>query len=77
MEIVQELVRLKNFPKDAIKNNGVTALGIAAYQGSIQMMQALIDGGCDIKYTNNQGIGPMFMAIKSNQIDSLRFLLGK
>ena len=60
-----------------MKSNGVTALGIAAYQGSIEMMQALVDGGCDIKHTNNQGIGPMFMAIKSNQIDSIRFLLGK
>jgi ankyrin repeat protein len=36
-----------------MKSNGVTALGIAAYQGSIEMMQALVDGGCDIKHTNN------------------------
>ncbi len=77
MDIVRELLRLKNFPKDAMKSNGVTALGIAAHRGSIEMMQALVDGGCDIKHTNNQGIGPIFMAIKANQIDSIRFLLGK
>jgi ankyrin repeat protein len=37
-EVVRELIRLKNFPVDATKKNGVTAAGIAAFRGNIEMM---------------------------------------
>jgi ankyrin repeat protein len=42
-DTVRELIRLKNFPVDAMKKNGVTAMGIAAYRGNIQMMELLAE----------------------------------
>jgi len=41
IEVVNELTRLKNFPVDAMKKNGVTAMGIAALKGDIKMMELL------------------------------------
>jgi len=35
VQVVKELVKLKNFPVDEMKKNGVTAMGIAAYRGQI------------------------------------------
>lgn len=35
IQVVKELVKLKNFPVDETKKNGVTAMGIAAYRGHV------------------------------------------
>jgi hypothetical protein len=35
VDVVRELIRLKNYPVDAMKRNGVTAMGIAAFRGNI------------------------------------------
>ena len=75
-EAVKEIIRLKNFPVDAMKKNGVTAMGIAAYRGNIQMMELLAER-TNLQFVNTQGIGPMYLAVKGNKPDSIRFLLGR
>lgn len=75
-EVVKELVRLKNYPVDAMKKNGVTAMGIAASRGNIKMMELLSEKSY-LKFVNTQGVGPMFLAIKFNKPDSIRFLLAR
>ena len=41
IEVVKELLKM-NFLIDDPKSNGITALGIAAYRGSIEIMTLLI-----------------------------------
>jgi Ankyrin repeats (3 copies) len=40
------------------------------------MMEVLSEKS-DLMFTNTQGIGPLYFAIKGNKVDSIRFLLGK
>ena len=51
VQVVKELVKLKNFPVDEMKKNGVTAMGIAAYRGQIQTMTILAEKS-DLMLTN-------------------------
>jgi ankyrin repeat protein len=76
MDVVKEVIKLKGFPVDAIKKNGVSAMGIAAYKGSLEMMD-ILSSKSDLNFTNLQGIGPMYLAIKGNKPDAIRYLIGK
>lgn len=40
------------------------------------MMQILAEKS-DLMFTNTAGIGPMFLAIKGNKPEAIRFLLGR
>ena len=51
-------------------------MGIAAYRGHIQIMEILSERS-DMMFTNMQGVGPLFLAIKGNKMDAVRFLLGR
>jgi len=65
VEVVDELIKTK-FPLDAQKNNGITAVGIAAYRGNTAMLQRLVTGGADPFIVNKNGIGSIYMALKGN-----------
>ena len=75
-DAVRELIRLKNFPVDSMKKNGVTSMGISAYRGNVQMMEMLAERS-NLQFVNSQGIGPMYLAVKGNKTDSIRFLLSR
>jgi ankyrin repeat protein len=53
----------------------VTACGIAAYKGNLQILDMLYRGGADINITAKNGIGPLYLAIKSNKIDCAKYLI--
>lgn len=38
------------FPLDLTKHNGVTALGVAAHSGNIQMIDMLCKAGADVNF---------------------------
>ena len=57
------------YPLNYTKNNGVTAVGIAAYKGNIKIMDMLYKAGADINQTSKHGAGPLYLAIKQNKID--------
>ena len=57
------------------KNNGVTALGIAALAGDQRAFHMLIDGGADPKFTNRQGIGALYLAIKGKSLSIIQSLV--
>ena len=63
--VVDELIARK-FPLDSEKNNGVTAVAIAAYRGNVQMVERLVRGGADPFILNKNGIGTIHMALKGN-----------
>ena len=46
------------------KNNGVTALGIAALAGQELFFSILMDNGANPGYVNERGIGALYLAIK-------------
>lgn len=73
-DAVRELIRLRNYPVDAMKKNGVTAMGIAAFRGNVQMMELLSERS-NLLFVNSQGVGPLYLAVKANKTDSIRFLL--
>lgn len=35
IQVAREIIKLKNFPVDELKKNGVTPMGIASYRGHI------------------------------------------
>lgn len=45
--VVNELIQMK-FPLDYTKNNGITAVGIAAFKGNIQMLDLLVNAGASL-----------------------------
>ena len=66
-----------DFPIDEPKNNGITALGIAAYRGNVPMMQRLFNAGANPLFINKSGIGALYLSLKGNKLDSTVFLLNK
>ena len=73
-EVVKELLRL-NYDVAIPKNNGVTALGIAALSNNLNLFTLLIGAGSDPEYTNRQGIGALFLAIKGKAISIIEYLI--
>ena len=49
---------------DRPKNNGVTAIGIAAIVNNQRIFTMLLDAGADPGYVNEKGIGALYLAIK-------------
>lgn len=76
MEVINELVRIK-YPLNEPKVNGITALGISAIHGKLQIMKKLVENGADVNLTSPAGISPLYLAIKARNIDCIRFLYEK
>ena len=72
---VKFLVNEAQFPLDEIKSNGFTALSIASYRGYKKILEILTEGGADVNATSTLGVGPMFLAIKTQRIDIVEYLL--
>ena len=64
MPVVQTLLDV-HYPLDYTKNNGVTALGIAAFKGKINLLDMLYKAGADINVTAKNGISALYLAIKA------------
>ena len=77
MAVILELLKMEKFPRDMEKNNGVTAVGIAAYMGSIEMLQVLNEYDADLFHLDTNGIGALYLAIKAKQPDAIMWLLGR
>jgi ankyrin repeat protein len=76
MEVINELVRIK-YPLNEPKVNGITALGISAIHGKLQIMKKLVENGADVNLTSPAGISPLYLAIKARNIDCIRYLYEK
>jgi ankyrin repeat/protein kinase domain-containing protein 1 len=51
LKVVQALIDMK-FPLNYTKNNGVTAIGIAAFKGNVELLDMLYRAGGDINLTS-------------------------
>ena len=76
IEVINELVRIK-YPLNEPKVNGITALGISAIHGKLQIMKKLVENGADVNLTSPAGISPLYLAIKARNIDCIRYLFEK
>lgn len=74
IHVIQTLLDI-HYPLDYTKNNGVTACGIASYKGSLKILDMLYKAGADINITAKNGIGPLYLAIKSNKLDCVKYLI--
>lgn len=63
IKVVQALIDIK-YPLDYTKNNGVTAIGIAAYRGNLKILDLLYRAGADINLISKTGAGALYLAIK-------------
>jgi hypothetical protein len=52
------------YPLNYTKNNGVTAVGIAAFRGNLKILNLLYLAGADLNITSKHGAGPLYLAIK-------------
>ena len=57
------------------KKNGVTALGIAALKGNLKMVKALHMAGADANVKSRKGVSPLSLAIKSRNIECIKYLI--
>ena len=65
------------FPLNNTKNNGVTAVGIAAHIGNLQILELLANSGGDINFITRHGVGPLYLAIKQSKLECVRYLVDK
>jgi hypothetical protein len=65
-DVVMELLGHVSINPDLKDNNGTTALQIAALQGDLKIVQALLRAGADPNLANNDGITPLTLAAENN-----------
>lgn len=53
----------------------MTALGISSYKGNLKILEMLYTAGADINLANKQGISPLYLAIKSNNMQCIKYLI--
>ena len=63
------------YPLNSTKNNGITALGIAALKGNHKMLLLLISAVADVNCTTKSGIGALYLAIKGNSLNCTKSLV--
>eukprot|EP00347_Sterkiella_histriomuscorum_P012575 403368041 len=73
-QIVQALIDIR-YPLNIQKNNGVTAVGIASYTGNVKILDMLYRVGADINFLSQKGINPLYIAIKQNKIEVVKYLV--
>lgn len=61
--VFQALLQM-DYDTNVPKNNGVTALGIAALANQKKLFVSLLDAGADPHFVNEKGIGALYLAIK-------------
>lgn len=74
IQVIQALLDI-HYPLDYAKNNGVTAIGIAAFKGDLKILELLYKAGADINLTNMNGVSPLYLAIKGRRFDCAKFLI--
>ncbi|CDW84797.1 ankyrin [Stylonychia lemnae] len=84
LNIVLELLKIQ-YPLDHVKNNGITAAGIAAYKGHIKLLDLLTQAGADITLSSKVPVyyndpvktdsSPVFFAIKCGNLKILEMML--
>jgi ankyrin repeat protein len=50
-------------------------VGIAAYRGNLNILDMLYRAGADINLTSKHGAGPLYLAIKQDQIEIMKYLV--
>ncbi|KZF22199.1 ankyrin, partial [Xylona heveae TC161] len=76
-EIDNARIRLNERPEDidVADNAGNTPLQIAALEGCEDIVQLLIEGGCDINCKNNDKDTPLIDAVENGHLAVVRLLL--
>ena len=53
----------------------MTAIGIAAYRGNMKILDLLYRAGADLNLTSKTGAGPLYLAIKQDRIEVVKYLI--
>lgn len=64
----------QSFPVDIPKKNGVTALSMAAFQGSLPVVKALLRAGARIDTQSSKGLSPLHFAIRSKKLEVVKYV---
>jgi ankyrin repeat protein len=76
LKVVRTLLDMK-YPLNYTKSNGVSAVGIAAFKGNIKLLDLLYREGADINLTSKMGAGPLYLAIKMDKIECVKYLIDR
>ena len=57
--------------------HGQSSLTIAAYNGSLELCNLLVDKGADINYKVDRRSSPLNLAVLKNNLDVCKFLVDK
>jgi ankyrin repeat protein len=63
------------YPLDFVTKRGETAVAIAAKNGNLRIIKALINAGADFNRTDKDGIGPLYLSILHNHEKCSEFLI--
>lgn len=69
VDVIRFLCMKCAYSIDTVKNNGVTALGIAAFKGYFGIFQELYQMGANLNYIHSNGISPLCLAVKANRLE--------
>lgn len=72
--VLKELIST-DYDVNIPKNNGVTALGIAALTDNQRHFTLLMDAGADPAFSNERGIGALYLAVKGKSKVLVQYLV--
>jgi ankyrin repeat protein len=70
------LVEMK-FPLNELKNNGISAVAIAAMKGDKEILSLLCEAGADVNLQSKKGLSPLAMAIHAQSMECIVYLIEK
>lgn len=76
-DVDQAIARLRDRPHDLdiADNAGNTPLQIASLEGNVNIVQVLLDAGCDISCKNTDSDTPLIDAVENGHLDVVKLLL--
>lgn len=76
LQVIDEIVLLEGYPFSSCINGAQSALHIACSEGNTEIVNALLEEeNINTDILNDQGASPLYYAIASGDIDSVRILL--
>merc|ERR1711924_430836 len=75
LEEVQQILQLKTLDLNCVDYNGNTALQMAAGNGHVQILEALLGANCDPNKANKSGNTPLHWAALNGHLDACKALI--
>lgn len=76
LNILKKLISYPNISLYYLNNNGNTAFHIAAAEGHVDCVAALIQAGMDVNLSNSHQVTALHFAVRNNHLSVVKYLVG-